>query len=82
VKKIRKDFQNSGIVLSEFAGNSKAFSGFHSFNPFVLQDFMQALDSNLSTPPEKKAEMMKRAYKISSVRSFKSWVENFLKDLK
>jgi hypothetical protein len=77
-----RDFENSGMVLSEFSGSSHSFSGFHQFNSFVLQDLMQALDSSLSTPPEKKAEMMKLAYKYSSARTFKSWVENFLKDLK
>jgi trehalose-6-phosphate synthase len=82
VKKLMRDFENSGMVLSEFSGSSQSFSGFHSFNSFVLQDLMQALDTSLSTPPEKKAEMMKLAYKYSSARSFKSWVENFLKDLK
>lgn len=43
---------------------------------------MHALDSCLSTGPEEKAKMMKRAYKYSSKRNFYEWVENFLKDLK
>jgi len=43
---------------------------------------MEALDAALSTPPEKKAEMMKKAYKYASRRTFANWVESFLKDLK
>lgn len=44
VKHHLRDFENSGMVLSEFAGCSDAFSGFHSFNAFVLQDLMNTLD--------------------------------------
>jgi len=43
---------------------------------------MEALDAALSTPPENKAEMMKKAYKYASRRTFANWVESFLKDLK
>lgn len=43
---------------------------------------MEALDAGLSTSPDKKAEMMKKAYKYASKRTFSTWVESFLKDLK
>jgi|LakMenEpi03Aug12_release.lakeMendotaPanAssembly.Ray.scaffolds.fasta_scaffold6912317_1 trehalose-6-phosphate synthase len=70
------------MILSEYAGCSNAFSGFHSYNSFDLQDICQALDSALSTTTDKKAEMMSRAYTYSSRRTFKKWVDSFLKDLK
>lgn len=82
VKKILNDFHNSSMILSEFSGCSNAFSGFHSFNSFDLKELVQALDSALSTPSTKKAEMMQRAYTYSSRRGFQKWVEAFLKDLK
>ena len=43
---------------------------------------MEALDAGLSTPPDKKEEMMKKAYKYTAKRTFANWVESFLKDLK
>jgi trehalose-6-phosphate synthase len=43
---------------------------------------MEALDAGLSTPPDKKEEMMKKAYKYAKKRTFANWVESFLKDLK
>lgn len=43
---------------------------------------MEALDAGLSTPPAKKEEMMKKAYKYTAKRTFANWVESFLKDLK
>jgi len=70
------------MILSEYAGCSNAFSGFHSFNSFNLLDLCKALDAALSTPNDKKAEMMSRGYTYSSRRTFKNWVESFLKDLK
>jgi len=70
------------MILSEFSGCSNAFSGFHSFNSFVLKDLVQALDTALSTPSSKKLEMMQRAYTYSSRRCFKKWVDSFLRDLK
>jgi trehalose-6-phosphate synthase len=33
VKKLTGEFENSGMILSEFSGCSSAFSGFHEFNP-------------------------------------------------
>ena len=49
VKKILNDFENSSMVISEYAGCSNAFSGFHSFNSFNLLDICRALDTALST---------------------------------
>lgn len=82
VKKIMKAFSDSSMILSEFSGCSHAFSGFHSFNAFDLNEFTTSLDTCLSSSSQKKEEMMKRAYKFCSHRTFYSWVENFLKDLK
>jgi trehalose-6-phosphate synthase len=82
VKKKLNDFHNSSMVISEYAGCSNAFSGFHDFNSFSLFDLCQSLDAALSTPPEKKAEMMSIAYKYTSRRTFKLWVESFLTSLK
>jgi hypothetical protein len=70
------------MVISEYAGCSNAFSGFHNFNTFDLLDICKALDTALSTPHDKKAEMMAKAYKYSSNRSFKKWVESFLYHMK
>lgn len=82
VKKILNDFHNSSMILSEYSGCSNAFSGFHNFNSFNLLDICQSLDAALSTTSEKKAEMMAKAYNYSSRRTFKKWVDSFLKDLK
>jgi trehalose-6-phosphate synthase len=82
VKKILNDFQNSSMLISEYAGCSNAFSGFHNFNSFSLVDICKALDTALSTPNDKKAEMMEKAHKYSSKQSFVKWVEAFLQYMK
>jgi trehalose-6-phosphate synthase len=59
VKSLQGDFENSGMILSEFSGSSNAFSGFHSFNPFDQQEFCKALDTCLNMTGENKSQMMR-----------------------
>lgn len=82
VKKIRQDFQNSAMIISEYSGCSTAFTGFHVINPHDIKDLCNKMDAVLSQTPELKQAMMSKAYQYSSRRTFKLWVDSFLKDMK
>jgi trehalose-6-phosphate synthase len=82
VKKLMEQFDNAGMILSEFCGSSSAFNGFHEFNPFDPQDFCRALDTCLSQSGKKKEILMQKAYKYCRQFKFHSWVDHFLKEMK
>ena len=62
VKHIKKEFNNSAMILSEFTGSNSQFAGFYEFNPFLLRKTVLALEKCLRDSPEEKEKRMKRAY--------------------
>lgn len=82
VKYLCNEFENSAMVLSEFTGCNSQFCGFYDFNPFQHKTIVAALEKCLKDSPVEKAARMKRAYQYCRQRTFRAWVENFLKELK
>ena len=70
------------MILSEFTGCNSQFAGFYDFNPFQLKTTVAALEKCLKASPEEKSELMKRAFLYCNGRTFRNWVETFLKELK
>ena len=82
VKQLCNEFQNSAMILSEFTGCASQFAGFYDFDPFILKTTVAALEKCLKDSPVEKATRMKRAFLYCRQRTFRAWVENFLKELK
>eukprot|EP00347_Sterkiella_histriomuscorum_P002755 403366928 len=81
-KKFTNKFENALMLISEFSGANRAFTGFLEFNPFNIQEFQLKLDQGLSMTPLEKGDLMRQAYGYVQRTSTSKWVESFLRDLK
>lgn len=63
------------MLISEFSGCNRAFTGFLEFNPFNVSEFLMKLDLALSMTPKEKEEQAKIAYSYVQKSSTSKWVE-------
>ena len=72
----------AAVVLSEFAGSSKAVGGILKANPFNFQDVVEKINEALQLKKEEKLERFSVSQRYLKKTSTLSWAQMFLKDLK
>lgn len=82
VKKLIGKMSDAVMVLSEFSGCNKAFTGYIEYNPFNYSDLVKKLGTAINMHPKEKEELLSMAYNYASKFTLTQWVELFLKDLK
>eukprot|EP00742_Colponemidia_sp_Colp-10_P008648 GILJ01009382.1.p1 GENE.GILJ01009382.1~~GILJ01009382.1.p1 ORF type:complete len:1037 (-),score=136.84 GILJ01009382.1:160-3270(-) len=70
------------VVMSEFAGCSRALNGVLRVNPWNIEEVSSAMDRALTMPLQERTQRWQLDYHYVSMHSTLLWAENFLLDLK
>lgn len=74
--------ENPGVlILSEFAGAARCFSGARLVNPFDTNDFVEALNESLCLPEEDRIAMHQKNVKYVKANTSGGWCKSFFDEL-